>query len=233
MKTFSSILYGIGKRLDYIKADMKPATKAKLAEYINAAAKLAWEFYTWPDALDIRAETVEAHPTVEGARHIPRVTAQRNLKVVVECYDRDPRVSDCFDTVKYVVRGESIFLPGCDLSTVYVDFRPAEPEFTDEPHALGSAYVTGALVWDDTATGDVFKALQPVPANTALNNAAYWRAVQLPDFLAEPVKAGVIGAFKAAKGEHGTARVKEEYMREALEHEILQFQSQAQQRQTY
>jgi len=44
---------------------------------------------------------------------------------------------------------------------------------------------------------------------------------------------GVIGAHKQAKGEYGTARVKIEYLQEALEHEIEQFTGQSQQHQSY
>ena len=232
--SFKEVLHGIAKRLDLTPSGLSENTTGKFAEFITAAMTLAWEFYVWPDLLDIREETLTAHPTVAGAKYIPRETADRNLRTVVKCYDRDPRVDECAGEVGYTVRGDGLYLGSlCKLSSVFVEWRDVPPKFTDEAHVQASAYVKDALVWDHDGTGHVYKALQAVPSNTVITNTAYWQKVTIPDFLTEPIKAGVIGAYKQAKGDYGTARVKLEYLREALEHEIEQFTGQSQQHQSY
>lgn len=232
--SFKEVLHGIAKRLDLTPSGLTEATTNKFAEYITSAMKLAWEFYVWPDLLDIREETVIAHPTVTGANYIPRETVNRILRTVVECYDRDPRVDECAGRVGYTLRGDGLYLGSlCKLTTVFVEWRDVPPKFTDDLHIEADAYVKGELVWDEEGTGHVYKALQTVPEDTEITDTDYWQAVSIPHFLVEPIKAGVIGAHKQAKGEYGTARVKIEYLQEALEHEIEQFTGQSQQHQSY
>lgn len=233
VKSFRQVLFGAAKRLGMVPEEdgLQRTDAAMLTEYLNSAVKLAWEFYTWPDALEIREEPIIAHPTITGARYVPRSTAGRTLKVVTAVWSNDPRANRCSEPVYHTVLADGLYFYRSDTSTVWVQYRPEPPEFTESEWSATRTYPIESLVWDaaEDASGHVFKALQIVPAGTALTSTAHWLKVPILACIAEAVKAGVIGAWHASEGQHGTARVKQEYMQELLEHEILQIQNQGQQ----
>lgn len=235
VKSFRQVLYGAAKRLGMVPEQdgLDRSAAGKLTEFINSAVKLAWEFYSWPDVFQWRAEEIIAHPTLTGARYVPRVNAERTLKVTLEIWDDDPRVSDTASQIGARVESDGIYFPSSyPKNKVWVKFKSAPPEFSDTEWSALQSYAVGALVWDP-GDGHVYRARLNVPAGTPTSSATHWTLVPVPDCLAEPVKAGVIGAWHAAEGQHGTARVKEEYMLELLEHEILQLENQGQMTRTH
>lgn len=235
VKSFRQVLYGAAKRLGMVPEQdgLDRSAAAKLTEFINSAVKLAWEFYSWPDVFQWSEEDLITHPTLTGARYVPRVNVERTLKVTLEIWDADPRVTDTARQIGGRVENDGLYFPRSEsFSKVWVKFKAAPPEFSDTAWSALQGYAGGALVWD-TDDGHVYRAKQTVPAGTPTSSAAHWGRVPVPDCLAEPVKAGVIGAWNAAEGQHGTARVKEEYMLELLEHEILQIENQGQMTRTH
>jgi len=232
-KSFRQVLYGAAKRAGMVPEQdgLQRTEAAMLTEFLNSAVKLAWEFYTWPDALNIRPETIIAHPTVTGAKYVPRSTDERTLKVVTALWDSDPRANRTARSVFHTTQADGLYFYNHSDSTVWIQYRPEPPEYTDEEWNPTRPYATGSLVWDaaQDGSGHVFKARQTVPAGTVLSSTAYWESVPVLACIAEPVKAGIVGAWNASESQHGTARVKQEYMLELLEHEILQIQNQGQQ----
>jgi hypothetical protein len=219
-KTFSRILASICHRVD-LDVPCSDRDAAQFAEYITAATKLAWEYYPWTDALELEDESVIAHPTLTGAKYLPKVTDSRTIGTLNGVYSANPLADSNARQLTFTKRADGYYLPaGSTETTVWLDYRPAPPEYTSELHVLASTYPTGALVWDKAGTGKVFKALAAVSANTALTDTAKWLAIPVLSCLAEPIIAGVIGARNASEGNHGTARVKLDYMIEMIEHEI-------------
>lgn len=232
-KSFRQVLYGAAKRVGMVPEQdgLQRTEAAMLTEFLNSAVKLAWEFYTWPDALQIRQESIIAHPTVTGAKYVPRSNNDRTLKVITALWDTDPRVNRSAHSVFHTSQTDGLYFYNYSSSTVWVQYRPEPPEYTDEEWSATRAYTAGAIVWDAAldASGHVFRALQYVAAGTMLTNTAHWEQVPVLACIAEAVKAGIVGAWNASENQHGTARVKQEYMLELLEHEILQIQNQGQQ----
>lgn len=219
-KTFSRILASICHRLD---KDVPATTRdaARFAEYVTAATKLVWEYYPWPDAMELEDEAVTAHPTLTGAKYIPKVTNARTIGTLNGVYSANPLADTSARQLTFTKRADGYYLPaGSSETTVWLDYRPAPPEYTSTVHVLSSTYAAGSLVWDKDGSGNVFKAIAAVSANTALTDASKWLAVPVLACLAEPIIAGVIGAHNASEGNHGTARVKLDYMLEMIEHEI-------------
>lgn len=228
VKSFRQVLYGGAKRLGMVPENdgLQRSDAVMLTEFINSAVKLAWEFYTWPDAQDLREEEILDHPTIEGARYVPRSTSARTLKVTLKVWDRDPRANCNACPVTWNSQPDGLYFYSANLSTVWVQYRPEPPEYTDEEWSATRTYAAGDLTFDASGTGHVYRALQTVPAGTLFTSTAHWQQVPVLAILAEPIKAGVVGAWNAAEGQHGTARVKQEYMIELLDHEIVQIQNQ-------
>ncbi|MEQ1750501.1 MAG: hypothetical protein ABL974_13825 [Prosthecobacter sp.] len=219
-KTFSRILASICHRLD---KDVPATTRdaARFAEYVTAATKLVWEFYPWPDALALTTESVTTHPTLTGARYIPKVTNSRTIGTLNGVYSANPLADPNARQLTVTKRADGYYLPaGSSETTVWLDYRPAPPEYTSELHVIANEYAVGDLAWDKDNTGHVYKAIDDAPEDTALTNTDFWVQVPVLACLAEPIIAGVIGAHNASEGNHGTARVKLEYMLEMIEHEI-------------
>lgn len=228
-KSFRQVLFGICRRVDKdVPTDTR--TAAHFGEFINSAVKLAWEYYPWPERLKLQSEALQAHPDIAGARYIPRLTASRHIALLSNLFSACPLVSSSFQAIPFTERADGFYVhPACSWETVWLDYRAAPPEFTSDLHDPDKTYEAASLVWEGQVNGlgHVFKALQNVPAATALSNAEYWEAVTIPARLSEAVMAGAIGAFHASEGNHGTARVKLEYMQDLIEHEIIQITSQS------
>lgn len=230
IKSFRQVLFGAAKRLGMVPEEdgLQRSEASMLTEFLNSAVKLAWEFYPWPDTMVINAEDVVQHPSIANARYVPRSTSTRILQTVTRVWSEDPRATRNAAEAFHTAQADGLYFYDSNVSKVWIQYRPAPPEFTEAEWSDVRAYGAGSLVWDaaEDATGHVFKALQAVSAGTVLTSAAHWQIIGIPVCIAEPVKAGVVGAWNASEGQHGTARVKQEYMAELLEHEIYQIQIQ-------
>jgi hypothetical protein len=219
-KSFTRILDSVCHRLD-LDVPCSDRNARRFAEYITAACKLAWEYYPWPDAMILNSESVIDHPTMTGAKYIPKVTALRTIGTLNGLYTANPLSDPNARQLTVTKRADGYYLPaGSTVATVWLDYRPAPPEYSSTLHVLANTYTVGAIVWDKAGTGHVYKAIAAVSANTALTDATKWLVTPVLTCLAEPIIAGVIGANNASEGNHGTARVKLDYMLEMIEHEI-------------
>ena len=235
VESFRDVLYGAAKRLGMVPEEdgLQRSEAVMMTEFFNSAMKLAWEFFPWPDAMVLSEEAVVSHPTVIAARYVPRSNNVRTLKVVTGMWKTDPRIDALACAYPLNPRGDGFYIYDAALASVWVDYRPEPPKYTSQEWSNLKAYVPASLVWDVADTGHVYRALQAVPAGTLLTSVVHWQQVPVLACLAEAVKSGIVGAWHASEGQHGTARVKEIYLLEALEHEILQIQNQGQQSHYY
>lgn len=223
IKSYRSMLHSIARRVGVlndgaISADMS----GDLTDLANTAMRHAWMFFAWPDALDIREESVVTHPTVTGARYVPRSSASRVMRQVFKVWDKDPRQStDAAGNVAFKSFADGFYIYNAELSTVWVYYRPDPPEFTDTIWVTGTAYVVGDLVL--FTDGHVYKCLTAHTSGTFATDlaAAKWLQVPVLACLHEPVKQGVISHYKRYQsGQPVTAKSMEDLMRDWLEIEI-------------
>ncbi len=201
-----------------------PLVLAKIAEFANSAEITARHYFEWPDALRIEEETVLEHPTAAGAHYVPRVTAARSYQQLLEIYSSDPRSICDPGTVSYRVLADGfyIFQP---LGTVWVKATTAPNKYTSVPYDAAKAYTVGASVM--ATDGHNYRCIQAGTGQEPSVSPTYWAQVPVMACLAEALKAGATGAILQGNGQHGTGRVKLEYMKELLDDAIEQIHKEA------
>ncbi len=217
------MLHSIARRIGALPEGVLDAgMSGDLTDLANTAMRHAWMFFAWPDALDIREESVITHPTVTGARYVPRSSASRVMRQVFKVWDKDPRQStDTAGNVAFKSFADGAYIYNAELSTVWVYYRPDPPEFTDTVWASGTTYAAGDLAL--ASDGHVYKSLQGTNLNKdPLTQTAWWVQVPVLACLHEPVKQGVISHYKRYQsGQPVTAKSMEELMQQWLEIEIV------------
>lgn len=222
-KSFKSMLDSIARRIGKLKDDgtIDAGVSGDLTDHVNSAMKAAWQVFAWPDALVITEEDVITHPDVTGARYVPRQTAERTMTSVLKVWNKDPRQSTepvCnVPTKKF---SDGVYVYDANLSTVWVYYRPAAPEYTDTAWSGATTYAAGALVL--FTDGHVYRSLQGGNLNKSpATETAYWVQVPVLLCLFEAVKRGVIAGWKRENSDQPmTAKEYTEVMRENLENEI-------------
>lgn len=223
VKSFKALLDSIARRIGKLKDDgtIDALLSGDLVDQVNSAMKAAWQAFAWPDALDITEEDVITHPDVAGARYVPRQTAARTMTSVLKVWNKDPRQStEAVSNVPTKKFSDGVYVYDANLSTVWVNYRPAAPEYTDEAWSDATTYAAGALaLYTD---GHVYRSLQGTNLNQAPDTVtAYWVQVPVLLCLFEAVKRGVISAWRRDQSSQVmTAKEYTELMRSDLENEI-------------
>lgn len=224
VKSFKSLLDSIARRIGKLKDDgtIDAYVSGDLTDQVNSAMKAAWQVFAWPDALVITEEDVITHPDVTGARYVPRQTATRTMTSVLKVWNKDPRQST--EAVSYVPTkkfSDGVYIYDANLSTVWVYYRPAAPEYSNTAWVTATAYVVGDLVL--FTDGQCYRC---VTAHTSVTfatdlTAVKWVVVPVLLCLFEAVKRGVISAWRRDQSSQPmTAKAYEELMRSDLENEI-------------
>jgi len=222
IQSYRTLLHSVARRIGQLNSgSINANVSADLTDLANTAMRHAWMFYAWPDALDIREESVITHPTVTGARYVPRSSASRVMRQVFKVWDKDPRQStDAVGNVDFKSYADGFYIYNSGLSTVWVYYRPDPPEFTDTAWAAATTYAAGNLAL--ASDGHVYKSLQGTNLNKdPLTQTSWWLQVPVLACLHEPVKQGVISHYKRYQsGQPVTAKSMEDLMRDWLEIEI-------------
>lgn len=223
IQSYRSLLHSVARRLGQLNSgSINADVSADFTDLANSAMRHAWMFYAWPDALTIREESVITHPTVTGARYVPRSSASRVMRQVFKVWDKDPRQStDAVGNVPFQSYPDGIYIYNAELSTVWVYYRPDPPEFTDVAWLTATAYDVGDLVL--FTDGHVYKCLIAHTSGAFATDLADVKWLQVPVLacLLEPVKQGVISHYKRFQsGQPVTAKSMEDLMRDWLEIEI-------------
>ncbi len=223
VKSFKQLLTSIARRIGKLEDDgtINAVVSGDLTDHVNSAMKAAWQMFAWPDALEITEETVLTHPDVAGARYVPRQTDARTMTSVLKVWNKDPRQSTepvCnVPTKKF---SDGVYIYDANLSTAWVLWRAAAPEYTDQVWSGATTYAAGDLaLYTD---GHVYRSLQGTNLNKTPDAEATWW-VQVPVLLClfEAVKRGVIAAWKRDQSSQPmTAKEYTELMRDDLENEI-------------
>ncbi len=234
MKSFRDLLHSVCKRLEVFNGGtINAAVSVNLTDLINSAYRAAWQFYPWPDALEISEEAVITHPTVSGAEYVPRVTSTRELHTVFTVWSDDPRKKDTkAGRIQVTKRNDGLYFHQ-SVTPVWVDYRPVVPQFTDTAWASGTTYAADELVL--FTDGHVYKSLQGTNLNKSPDTqTAWWVKQGIIESLYEATKQGVISHYKRYQSSQPvTAKTFDELMRADLEREIFRLQLQEHQTRSY
>jgi hypothetical protein len=234
MKSFRDLLHSIARRTEqFIDNAVNATVSANFTDLINSAYRAAWNFYPWPDAMELREEAVIAHPTVSGAVYVPRVTAVRELSTVFTVWSDDPRKKDTKAVrIQVMKRNDGLYFYE-SITPVWVDYRPVAPQFTDTAWSDATTYEADALVL--FTDGHVYKSLQGTNLNKSPDTeTAWWVKQGILESLYEATKQGVISHYKRYQsGQPVTAKTFDELMQADLEREIFRLQLQEQQTRSY
>lgn len=222
-QSFKSVMWAIGRRLKMDPTangaeDAWTLASVELTEMLNSIYKLAWEYWPWPDATEIREETPEAHPTVANALYVPRSTVTRTLMDVFQVWDRDPRADQSARPVGFREAADGLYF--FSTASVWVEYRGACPEFTSTAWVTATTYAVNELVY--FTDGHVYRCLIAHTSGVFATDLAAnkWVVVTLLACLAEPTKQGVIGLWREADGQSGRAEMLQGKMLDLMQAEM-------------
>jgi len=216
-QSFKQVMWGVGRRLGF-----NPDTDTTgwaiqlpiLTEILNDASRLAWEYYPWPDAVEIGEETPMSHPTSTGAYYIPRSTSSRVLATVLQIWDTDPRAEARAQPVAYLELADGFYFS--NTTARWVEYRPQAPEYTSQSWGTNVEYAVGDLVY---VPPHVYR------CHTAHTSAAdfadtNWTVITVLDRLAPAIKQGVLSGSREVDGQTGRSRILGNDMLDLLQAEI-------------
>lgn len=187
--TYKSVRDGILRKMG-LDSSLPPLASqaAALADYVQGALDIAWDFYPWPDVTLTQERTPTGTPAHDIAFEQPGLTPIGDF---VQIYDTDPEdYAHPSNALRYSTTDTGATLDPDDHTPgtpVFVRFRIPAPLFTSRDYSASTAYSPGDVVYHD-ATGDCFLALSATTGN-APTDPAFWRRQEIPAFLSEYCKA--------------------------------------------
>ena len=219
--SFQSVLHGVAARcgLDGV-ADGLSATDARgYAEYINTAAKYAWEYYPWPEVLQVEART-----PVEGV-----IAWEPGFGTIIQVTKRHPFSSSNPQPLKWRIGPAGVYLLEAREAYVWVVWRAPAPVFGADPHNTGKTYAAGSVVFR-AQDGECYEATE---ATSTAPPGAAWAKVPMLRILSEAIKAGAYSLTLQEEGQHSTSLLPADSMESLLEHEVDLIERQSGQSQTF
>lgn len=138
-----------------------------------------------------------------------------------------PQPANCY-AVGSRFDGDGIWLSqnALALGSVFAFRQARTPQFTGRPWVLANTYNAEDVVWDagTTVTGDpgeCYRALQNVPASTALTNTAYWIVQPFFKCLEDAVLMAAEGRWLKISGDRDAAAKCQEEAQALLEREFV------------
>tara|TARA_R100001163_G_scaffold11498_1_gene10505 strand:- start:313 stop:939 length:627 start_codon:yes stop_codon:yes gene_type:complete len=186
-----------------------------LNEYINTAARFAWDYYPWPDLMVITtAEDNEF--TIPGD--------------VFGVYAKDPVTVGQTSQVRIPHRdvGASIILPN-NYDKVWIEYRRPFIRYEGSDWSAGT-YQQNTKVYD-ASTGDYYIALETTSGTP--NNSTDWGRIYMPAILSEYIKAAATAEALRETGQYEQAEVQRRDAVALLNQKIDKLELQSGQVRTY
>lgn len=225
---FRRILHAVSHALGDVPEEdgLSVGTAAQIANAASRAAKFAWEFHDWPDAM---VETVrEVETAADGTPFIPARRDGHVIEHLLDVWTRNPALGNCPQSVMYVRARDGYHLPGYTGETVWTRHRPPAPRFSAMAYRADTIYRPGESCYLE-ATGHSYQLLSAEPVTgVPPSDTTVWAVTTLPACLVEPVIAGATALMQAADGATATAAVLNEAMVNLLDHELVIIQNQEQ-----
>ncbi len=201
--------------LDYDAGQVSQAEAVSMAEALNECARIAYNFYPWPqtsyrttngaggwEPWDVLLAAYEENPITARSEGRSPLTAE----VLVDGSGEETIVL----TDGTVVSGR----PASGQSLYYL-FQKPPPIFSASAYSASTSYDTGDVCW----SGNHCYRRNDSGSGTAPPNSE-WVVQSLPEFLVQPVLAGVERWFARVDGLPVTARMLEQAMQDRLEDEL-------------
>lgn len=189
--TYKSVRDGILRKMG-LDSSLPPLASqaAALADYVQGALDIAWDFYPWPDVTLTQERTPTGTPAHDIAFEQPSLTPIGDF---LQIYDNDPEdYAQPFHSLRFSTTDTGATLDADDHTPgtpVFVRFRIPAPLFTSTAYNGTVGYNKGDLVYYEL-TGDcyvsIFDGFSTLPAPTS---AIHWRRQEIPTFLGEYCKA--------------------------------------------
>lgn len=132
-----------------------------------------------------------------------------DLRQVFNVYLSDPRDNPRARKTPFVNSPSGIIMPKVDATTlVWVHYRPSSPRLALTAWDVDATYPSGFVVYRETdlGVGESYAALGAVAAGVdPLSTPASWRKQEIPQTLAEYLKAAIPGAWLRAAGQYEQA----------------------------
>lgn len=214
--TYKSILHGIVYRMRMDPEFNLPVNLSNaLNEYINTAARFAWDYYPWPDLMVI-TKIEDGDLTVPGD--------------VFGVYAKDPTLVNSTSQARIPHRdvGAGIILPK-KYSKVWIEYRRPFIRYEGNTWAAGS-YTQNTKVYHED-TGDYYMALE---ATTGTPSASTdWGRIYFPAILSEYVKAAATAEALRETGQYEQAEIQRRDAVALLNQKIDKLELQSGQVRTY
>jgi hypothetical protein len=214
--TYKSILHGIVYRMRMDPEFNLPTNLANaINEYINTAARYAWDYYPWPDLMVIvKADTDNF--TIPGD--------------VFGIYAKDPTLVGSTSQVPIPFRdvGAGIVL-GKKYDQIWAEYRRPFLRYEGAAWAAGT-YTQNTKVYYE-ATGDYYMALEETSETPGSHSD--WGKIAFPSLLAEYTKAAATAEGLREVGQYEQAEVQKRDASEILTQKIDKLELQSNQQRTY
>lgn len=187
--TYKSVRDGILRKMG-LDSSLPPLASqaAALADYVQGALDIAWDFYPWPDVTLTQERTPTGTPAHDIAFEQPGLTPIGDF---LQIYDNDPEdYAQPFHSLRFSTTDTGATLNPDDHTPgtpVFVRFRIPAPLFTSRVYSASTAYLPGDVVYHDS-TGDCYLALTATTGN-APTSTIHWRRQEIPTYLGEYCKA--------------------------------------------
>ena len=214
--SYNDIFTGIAALSDEDPAKILNINRANLHEVINGALRWAWKSYEWPNLIEIRSGTV----------------GDRNDYLNEDLFfiaTKDPRTYPTPPRLDYSLGAGGVHVfnaPPDEIDVWYVLRLPFI-------YRSGPAYEATVTYAKDTVVADsdfpvenYYLSLQEGNSGNPLSDAAWWRVLDIPEYLAEPVKRRAYAEWLQLKGLDEKALVARQFAEEVLLREIDVFERQ-------
>lgn len=151
---------------------------------------------------------------------------QTAIEAVLFAYDKDPRADKSARKIPFKLLYNGVgFAPDCNLTSVWLEYRPRAPDFHARLYAIDTETEVGERVYfpDD---GEVYLCLEAAALEESPEtDADKFQLIEFPDFLARAVKAGALTDWDRGGEKEKSAKMEalqEDKFTELLEDQVWQ-----------
>ena len=198
-------------------------------QLISDRLTYAWELETWPDICLVEERTVTDNGVDD---YVPFTeTNKSEMGEIFGIFSDDPITSSQAKQLDFFLESHGASIPNGHTS-VYVYYRKQKPEFTGYFIDANETYSAGSQIYD-SATGDFYTArLQNAPTHDLSDNTR-WERVQIPRIFQQYLIRGATADYYRHNQEYERGRELSPLAEQALDHELIKYKIQQNQRKNY
>lgn len=160
-----------------------------IRDYINTGIREGWEYYPWPDLMEVTSTTVA---NIDNY-------AEHDLFSISKYDPRDKRYPH-FYTYSVDANGINIINDLATTDTVWLKYRQAWYPFKGTAYSATTTYSIGDMAYDST-TGDYYRSLSNSNIGNLVTDTSKWERREIPAFLFEFTKLSALAELREAEGQ--------------------------------